>query len=288
MNHSTGSVERELNMNNIIAPWILGLCILLITGPVRGEVILNVSPDGQLRVTGDADLELNGYNLMSSGGHLIPGPDGSSGPFEFYLLNSTHQVAAGSLEQIVGLSRGILLAARYDPSRRDLQFEVGTADGTCGTTTCPATHPLSGRLSVSYPGLLRAGDADQDLDFDQLDLVRVQVAGKYRTGLAATWGEGDWDGAPGGRPGDPPSGNGRFDQLDIVAAQQAALYLTGPYAAATPWDATGSRQTSVAYHATTGELPVRVPEPRSAFLLIVGAVVARIACRGPNPTRRNH
>ena len=45
---------------------------------------------------------------------------------------------------------------------------------------------------------LEAGDADQDLDFDQLDLVRVQVAAKYLTGQAATWGEGDWDGAPGG------------------------------------------------------------------------------------------
>ena len=45
--------------------------------------------------------------------------------------------------------------------------------------------------------VLRAGDADQDLDFDQLDLVQVQVAAKYLTGAVATWGEGDWDGARG-------------------------------------------------------------------------------------------
>ena len=45
---------------------------------------------------------------------------------------------------------------------------------------------------------LQAGDADQDLDFDQLDLVQVQIAAKYLTGQAATWGEGDWNGAPGG------------------------------------------------------------------------------------------
>ena len=46
---------------------------------------------------------------------------------------------------------------------------------------------------------LLAGDADQDFDFDQLDLVKVQIAGKYLTGAAATWGDGDWDarrGAP--------------------------------------------------------------------------------------------
>ena len=76
---------------------------------------------------------------------------------------------------------------------------------------------------------LQAGDADQDLDFDQLDLVQVQIAGKYLTGQQATWGEGDWNGAPGGSPGSPPAGDGVFNQLDIVAAQQAAIYLTGPY-----------------------------------------------------------
>jgi hypothetical protein len=41
---------------------------------------------------------------------------------------------------------------------------------------------------------LRAGDANQDLAFDQLDLVQVQVANKYLTGELATWGEGDWNG----------------------------------------------------------------------------------------------
>ena len=35
------------------------------------------------------------------------------------------------------------------------------------------------------------GDADQDFDFDQLDLIQVQVAAKYLTGQPATWGEGD-------------------------------------------------------------------------------------------------
>ena len=33
---------------------------------------------------------------------------------------------------------------------------------------------------------LQAGDADEDLDFDQLDLVRVQQAGKYLSGRSAT------------------------------------------------------------------------------------------------------
>jgi hypothetical protein len=103
---------------------------------------------------------------------------------------------------------------------------------------------------------LVAGDADQDLDFDQLDLVQVQIANKYLTGQAATWGEGDWDGAPGGSPGNPPAGDGLFNQLDIVAAQRGAAYLTGPYAAIQQGGRLGDGQTSVVYNASTGELAV--------------------------------
>jgi hypothetical protein len=106
---------------------------------------------------------------------------------------------------------------------------------------------------------LAAGDADQDLDFDQLDLVRVQIAAKYLTGAAATWGEGDWNAAPGGRPGSPPAGNGRFDQLDIIAALANGLYLKGPYAAIAPGGRRGDDQTSVVYNPSTGELAVDAP-----------------------------
>lgn len=80
---------------------------------------------------------------------------------------------------------------------------------------------------------LQPGDADQDLDFDQLDLVKVQIAAKYLSGTAATWGEGDWDAAPGGKQGEPPAGDGFFNQLDIISALGADKYLAGPYAAIT-------------------------------------------------------
>jgi hypothetical protein len=107
--------------------------------------------------------------------------------------------------------------------------------------------------------MLKAGDADQDLDFDQLDLVRVQVAAKYLTGHVATWGQGDWNGAPGGSQGNPPAGDGLFNQLDIVAAQQAASYLAGPYAGVRPNGRAGDGQTSVVYNPTTGEVAVDAP-----------------------------
>ena len=62
--------------------------------------------------------------------------------------------------------------------------------------------------------LRQPGDANEDGQFDQLDIVHVLQSGKYLTGQPATWSEGDWD------------GNGEFDNLDIVAALQTGNYLT--------------------------------------------------------------
>jgi hypothetical protein len=104
---------------------------------------------------------------------------------------------------------------------------------------------------------LQAGDADQDLDFDQLDLVKVQVAAKYLTGQPATWGEGDWNAAPGGSVGSPPQGDGQFNQLDIIAALNHGLYLTGSYGATA---GAGSADFAA------------VPEPATMMLLICGAM----------------
>jgi hypothetical protein len=76
--------------------------------------------------------------------------------------------------------------------------------------------------------LLQPGDANQDLNFDQLDIAQVLQSGKYLTDEPATWPEGDWNGMSASYPGHPAEGDGLFDQLDIVAAQQSATYLTGP------------------------------------------------------------
>jgi hypothetical protein len=111
----------------------------------------------------------------------------------------------------------------------------------------------------TFAPFLYAGDADQDLDFDQLDLVHVQIGGKYLSGQTASWGEGDWNGAPGGYPGNPPQGDGLFNQLDIIAAQQAGVYLTGSYAVVEPNGQANDGQTSILYNAGSGELAVDAP-----------------------------
>lgn len=81
------------------------------------------------------------------------------------------------------------------------------------------------------PAILQAGDADQDFDFDQKDLVAVLQGAKYLTGQPATWGEGDWDGSGDTNSDRLPEGDGVFDQQDIVAALATGNYLNGPYAA---------------------------------------------------------
>ena len=166
---------------------------------------------------------------------------------------------------------------------------------------------------IGVPIVLQAGDADQDMDFDQLDLVKVQIAAKYLTGQPATWGDGDWNGAPGGASGNPPLGNGLFDQLDIIAALSNGLYLAGPYGAlaGTAHHDSSDEQLSVVLAAMTdaagtpgrsdrlgvdalavvgapvgvndpGDVNlVPVPEPSALALLLLGVLVGAVCRRIP-------
>jgi hypothetical protein len=102
-----------------------------------------------------------------------------------------------------------------------------------------------GDVNLVYVEDLAPGDANQDLAFDQLDLVQVLQANKYLTGQPATWGEGDWDAAPGGHPGNPPKGDGLFDQLDIIAALQSGSYLAPPVDPGPPLQAGDANQDHV-------------------------------------------
>lgn len=106
------------------------------------------------------------------------------------------------------------------------------------------------RLYTSGDVVLNAlpGDANGDLEFNQLDVIAVLSAGKYLTGERATWGEGDWN------------NDDVFDQLDVVAAAQTGLYLTGPYAA-------GNRELAA------------LPEPSTLVLALIAAMVAGMSIR---------
>ena len=60
------------------------------------------------------------------------------------------------------------------------------------------------------------GDSNHDGEFNSSDFVTVFSAGKFETGLAATWEEGDWN------------GDMVFDSSDFVVAFVDGGYETGP------------------------------------------------------------
>ena len=142
--------------------------------------------------------------------------------------------------------------------------------------------------SVTQPSLLEAGDANEDLVFDQSDIVQVLQAAKYLTGATASWSEGDWNGAPGGRPGSPPTGDGLFDQRDVVAALQNGLYLQGRYAAGmSAWPSVVMREPAphglADYMHDGGDshftgISAAVPEPPSGFLMGFAMLLLFVGC----------
>ena len=90
---------------------------------------------------------------------------------------------------------------------------AATAQLVLNQTSFPRTDGLSQTVSelgrgnpvTGVPGdgagpTYKPGDADRDFDFDQYDLVQVIRARKYKTGLPATWGEGDWNVSAAGFP----------------------------------------------------------------------------------------
>ena len=157
-------------------------------------------------------------------------------------------------------------------------------------------------LPSDQPAALRPGDANQDLVFNQMDIVQVLQRAKYLTGEPASWGEGDWDRAPGGTPGNPPIGDGLFDQLDIVAALQDGRYRPETVAAIQP---IGNQNTvaqaglgegfvvgdwTVIGPSQPGGTPINfdlipIPEPSSVVLFAFGALAVGLAFYRVQPRR---
>jgi gluconolactonase len=202
-----------------------------------GEAAFDVAVDVE---TAEGFMPLVDLGTVSTGATLLP-------PAQEYLDGNAdvNRVSFDSGRRDVNIPAGSKLRVRWTANQ-----DGATTGWVYGLDNVELN--LLGDAAVP----LQAGDANEDFKFDQLDLVQVQIAAKYLTGSPATWGEGDWNGAPGGSPGNPPTGNGLFDQLDIIAALSAGKYLTGPYAAIRPNGRAGDGQTSVVYNPATGELAV--------------------------------
>ena len=179
----------------------------------RGDFVLAKSAGkGEFRLTIPGKTETDGMLILSNAG-LQPGTTDLAD--RSFLSYSRHEPAANAGEDgtFVIQAREFLAGNPNNPSTWDWPLR----DTDFYFTWVDFANPLSPAAE------LKAGDADQDFDFDQFDLIQVQQSAKYLTGQLATWGEGDWNGAP------ELVGDGLFNQLDIIAALSAGTYLTGPH-----------------------------------------------------------
>jgi hypothetical protein len=246
----------------------LGFGTLNISGPVelrtkefsigrRGQGILHVSSSGA-RIVVSEQFTMQAEPDAVATWIVEIGPTGTA-PIEVgfgALLAGTLDVElASGFSPNTGQSFALLTAA---DDIVDDGLTLAAGDQTDWRIAI-AGNMLQVEFIGSGQGALQPGDANMDLKFDQLDIIRVQQAAKYLTGQQATWGEGDWNGAPGGAPGNPPPGDGLFNQTDIIGALSAGKYLTGPYAALGPSGRPGDGQTSIGYDPSTGEVFVDAP-----------------------------
>jgi hypothetical protein len=199
---------------------------------------------GEMAIDAPQSTKLTSYVIYSNSGifGLDCDPWAGCEPISIFRTTFGSRYGSHSLGNVAqpGLTQGFIVS--------DL-WAVGSLDGGGDL----------GAVDLVYMHDLYPGDANRDFAFDQLDIVRVQQAGKYLTGQPATWGDGNWNGGPGGYPGEPPVGDGFFSQLDIVAALQTGDYLRGPYAAIRASGVRGDDQTSIIYDARTGGIAVDPP-----------------------------
>ena len=147
-------------------------------------------------------------SLVDNGGGGVPGD-----------VNSDGSVNAVDMDE---LSHAVLTGDS------DARFDVNSDGAVNGADR---SHWINS-INNSY-----FGDANLDGVFDSSDLVTAFVSGKYETGDAAGWIDGDWD------------GDLLFTTGDLVTAFQTGKYEQGPRGAAPA-----------------------VPEPSSLVMLLIGVV----------------
>ena len=131
------------------------------------------------------------------------------------LANPVHSFARFRFSTTAGLSPAGLAV---DGEVEDYQVHI-TSDQTHDEGSQESNLDPNSADQPDLPTQARQpGDANEDWQFDQWDIIQVLRSVKYNTGQQAQWDEGDWD------------KNGVFNRFDIVAALQTGNYRQGPYA----------------------------------------------------------
>ena len=202
--------------------------------------------NGAMRI--DSHFLLTTLNIESTNG-LFNGrtPNDFQGIFDvgnrrdlFYLNPSGFDSVALGIITSPGLSEGELLDdLLVDGSRirggglGDVQLDVCN-NCVAGSVNTKLGREIPRNLEIESPllldpiGTIHPGDANLDSYFDQADLVHALASGKFESGEAASWAEGDWNG--GSKSLTPSVGDGLFDQADFDAARATGKYRIGAYA----------------------------------------------------------
>ena len=241
-----GTVEIDVN-STVANPVADSLRITEVhynpSAPTSDELAVNPSFNNddfefvELQNTGDVPINL--LNVNFSDGISYQAGDESLLPSVFGVIVSNReafQLRYGDSIRLLGEYEGNLRNSGEQVVLRDAQgnvihdFEYNDnwyldADGNGASLAIVDTSgdysnasnwrrsvKLGGSPGEEEPFTPQAGDANLDQAFNQRDLVQVQIAAKYLTGQAATWGEGDWN------------GDSVFNPLDIVAALQRDWY----------------------------------------------------------------
>ena len=115
---------------------------------------------------------------------------------------------------------------------------------------------------------IQPGDVNLDGQVGSGDVVQILARGKYETNQAATFPDGDVDGAPNDAfkiaGGVGPPGDGFVNSGDVIKILSVNLYETGQYASQRP-ETQGDGNVVVTYDATTGGVRVDAGSPISSF-----------------------
>ena len=209
-----GDLDNDGDLDLAVGDYAAGVSVLLGAGdgtfseahlyPLRADTVAVGDVDGD----GDLDLVVGDRKARGPSGAVRVLVNLGDGTFDVHPVGfAVGWRPEGAVLTDLDGDEDLDLAVVSDSAKHGFPEEWGTPTiSILLNRTITADSPDPGDAYA-------AGDANQDGQFDQLDLVQILQANKYLTGEPASWQEGDWN------------GDDVFDQLDIAFALATSQYL---------------------------------------------------------------